>query len=154
MGSRGFPREMGGSLLQTTKGRWTLSWAGGRAPGSYSFAGPEGKFIAPKPIPPRGQREPAGPSLLPPKGVHTVGRGEGLRRLGPLHLQLMYSQCAEQARVTAPSTQTPQVRQSWAGCDTEYPSSPGGRWDKRHLPRHLGSLNTVFLACAHGSLSN
>lgn len=65
--NQGFPREMGGSLLQTTgtKGRLTLSWAGGGAPGSYSqpSAGPGGKFTTPKPISPRGQRETAGPSL-------------------------------------------------------------------------------------------
>lgn len=150
---------MGGSLLQTTgtKGRLTLSWAGGGAPGSYSqpSAGPGGKFTAPKPIPPRGQRETAGPSLQPQRNTGCGDGGGGFS--GSWALWNSSSRTANlldsQGHSPLHADPTGVTRLGWMRHDLVYPSSPRGRWDKGHLLRHLGSLNTVFLACAHCSLS-
>lgn len=87
-----------------TKDRPTRLGQGGGAPGSYSqpSAGPGGKFTAPKPPPPGGQREAAGLPLSIPKGMQT---GEwGPMSLGLLYLQLIHNQLSGWQGSQPPST--------------------------------------------------
>lgn len=99
---------------------------------------PEGSSQAPKPAPQEGMGRLLGFPSLPPEECTPSGREfhEAAPSAPPAHAQ----PAIETARVTAATTQTPQVGPDRVGRDMDYSPSPGSRGEQGTPPLSSGIL--------------